>query len=68
MRLESCVRIYIYASAFVQRGYSALSVAAAGGHTSCVRLLVQAGVDINATDRVRHTLSLDCTADVSACF
>ena len=52
-----CEFIY-WCMAFVQRGYSSLSVAAAGGHTSCVRLLAQAGVDINATDRVRHTLFL----------
>ena len=36
-----------------QNGFTALMNAAAGGHLSCLELLVEKGADLNAKDNVR---------------
>ena len=40
-------------SSHAQFGFTALIGAAGGGHSDCVRLLLDAGADKNATDEVR---------------
>lgn len=41
----------------VQSGWTTVKVAAAGGHTETVLLLLNQGVDINAKDEVRRALT-----------
>ena len=43
-----------------QDGRTALICAALKGHTDCVRLLLDAGADTNATDRVRARAGVVC--------
>ena len=38
---------------FIQTGRTALLAAAEAGHTDCVRLLLEAGADTEAKDKVR---------------
>ena len=38
----------------VQDGYTALHVAAKVGHLDMVQVLIQAGCDVNAVDKVSH--------------
>ena len=47
---------YCIRSSRTQGGCTALIRAAAGGHTDCVRVLIDANVDKEASDSVRHTI------------
>jgi hypothetical protein len=51
-----------------QEGFTALIAAAREGHSDCVRVLLDAGADKNATDKVRASAGLECGPGCVGCF
>ena len=50
--------------AVAQSGHTPLHIAALMNHVECVRLLMQHGADVSATDEVRETAAHVCPADL----